>query len=348
LQWGIKRVFAGMSVESAKVVTVDEERLSDPANKQLPLPASVAPVRVMWMYALGIIFCHLVALLAFVPWFYSKTGVVLAILGLYVFGTLGINLCYHRLLTHRGLVCPKWLEHFFAILGVCCLQDTPARWVAIHRQHHQHADEQPDPHSPWVNFFWGHVGWLLVENADLTRGSAVTRYAKDILRDNFYKRLERDGFWMAVVVASWALFFVAGAVIELLMGGSAIEAVQFGSSLLIWGVFVRTVLVWHITWSVNSVAHLWGYRNYETDEDSRNNIFVGLVGAGEGWHNNHHAHPRSARHGHRPWELDFTWSIIRLLMLLGLAKKVILPPHLDGTRSASRLQTHSFAVTPTE
>jgi fatty-acid desaturase len=338
-----------MDVGSAKAAALEEADYRPSASKKLPLPSSTKPVRVVWIYAGGIAFCHLVALLAFVPWFYSKTGVVLAVLGLYVFGTLGINLCYHRLLTHRGLVCPKWLEHFFAILGVCCLQDTPARWVAIHRQHHQHADEQPDPHSPLVNFFWGHIGWLLIENDDLTRRNAFERYAKDVLRDNFYKRLERNGFWMIVVTVSWALFFVGGVLAEFLMGGDAMQAVQFGASLLIWGVFVRTVLVWHITWSVNSVAHLWGYRNYETDEDSRNNIFVGLVGAGEGWHNNHHAHPRSARHGHRWWEIDFTWWIIRLLMVLGLAKKVVLPPHLDaGRRSGSRLQTHSFTVTPTE
>jgi fatty-acid desaturase len=337
-----------MDVRSAKSAAFEEACFTQAANKKLPLPSSVAPIRVVWLYASGIVVCHLVALLAFIPWFYSKTGVVLAILGLYVFGTLGINLCYHRLLTHRGLVCPKWLEHFFAILGVCCLQDTPARWVAIHRQHHQHADQQPDPHSPWVNFFWGHVGWVLIENDDLARRSAFERYAKDILRDNFYKRLERNGLWITVVVTSWALFFVAGAVVELLMGGSTINAVQFGASLLIWGVFVRTVLVWHITWSVNSVAHLWGYRNYETDEDSRNNVFVGLIGAGEGWHNNHHAHPRSARHGHRRWELDLTWAIIRLLMALGLAKKVIIPSHLDGRPSTAQRPTVSFAVTPAD
>src|SRR4249919_4293703 len=120
---------------------------------KFPVPVATRPFRINWFYAGGIIGCHLIALLAVLPWFYSRTGVILAILGLYVFGTLGINLCYHRLLTHRGLVCPKLLEHSFAILGLCCLQDTPARWVAAHRRHHQFADEQPDPHSPRVSFF---------------------------------------------------------------------------------------------------------------------------------------------------------------------------------------------------
>jgi stearoyl-CoA desaturase (delta-9 desaturase) len=114
----------------------------------------------------------------------------------------------------------------------------------------------------------------------------------------------------------------------------------------VWGVFVRTVAVWHITWSINSITHLWGYRNYETDEDSRNNVFVGLISNGEGWHNNHHAHPRSARHGHRWWELDVTWLTIRMMMFLGLAKKVIGPPSNNNSRALIR--THEITVTPSE
>src|SRR5262249_23628040 len=115
-------------------------------------PEACAKGRIDWIYAGSIGGYHLVALLAFVPWFFSWTGVVLAFAGLYVFGTLGINLCYHRLLTHRGLVVPRPLEYAFAILGVCCAQDSPARWVAVHRRHHEHADDRPDPHSPLVNF----------------------------------------------------------------------------------------------------------------------------------------------------------------------------------------------------
>jgi len=139
-----------------------------PLNR-LPTPDSVNFRKIAWIYAVGVIGYHLIALLAFLPWFFSWTGVALAIAGCYVFGTLGINLCYHRLLAHRGFNCPKWLEHCLAILGVCCLQDTPARWVAVHRRHHQYADEQEDSHSPLAGFFWGHMGWLLVENEDLTR-----------------------------------------------------------------------------------------------------------------------------------------------------------------------------------
>ena len=115
-------------------------------------------------------------------------------------------------------------------------------------------------------------------------------------------------------------------------GESRAAALQFGASLFVWGGPLRTVLVWHTTWSVNSVTHLWGYRNYATRDDSRNNLLIGFLAAGEGWHNNHHADPSSARHGHRWWEFDLTWHIIRLLMLLGLATKVALPsPALSAT-----------------
>jgi fatty-acid desaturase len=297
--------------------------------------------RIDWIYASGIVFYHAIALLACLPWFFSSTGLVLALLGLYVFGTLGINLCYHRLLAHRGFAVPNWLEHAFAILGVCCLQDTPARWVAVHRRHHQHADEQPDPHSPLVNFFWGHMGWLLVENKELRRRIVYERYARDILKDPFYVRLERT--WLMVLLLSWLVFFFGGFGVGLALGKSAADAAQFGLSILVWGVFVRTVLVWHITWSVNSVTHLWGYRTYETDESSRNNVLIGFVSNGEGWHNNHHAAPRCAQHGHSWWELDVTWLTIRLLEAIGLARRVVRPsPQLLAASRKTPLMTRNL------
>jgi len=238
------------------------------------------------------------------------------------------------MLTHRGLVCPKWLEHAFAVLAVCSMQDTPARWVAVHRRHHEHSDRQDDPHSPLVNFFWGHVGWMLAENRDLVRLGIYDRYAKDILRDPFYRNMERTPLYPAILLGSWLVFFLGGFAADLLEGGGSLsDALQFGASLLIWGVFVRTVVVWHITWSVNSFAHLWGYRNYETGEQSRNNWIVALISNGEGWHNNHHADSRSARHGHRWWEVDVVYLTIRLLEMAGLARNVCRP----DVRAVARL-----------
>jgi stearoyl-CoA desaturase (delta-9 desaturase) len=308
-------------------------RVASAKAERLPLPAGVAPVRINWFYAGTIAFYHLVALLAFVPWFFSWTGVIVAVLGHVIIGGLGISLCYHRLLTHRGLVVPKWLEHTFAVFGVLSAQDTPARWVAIHRRHHEHADDEADPHSPHVNFLWGHMGWVVTENRELPRLRIFDRYAKDVLRDRFYVTLERTYLYIWINLASWVAFFGAGFIAQLLLGGTAMQAVQFGASLLVWGVFVRTVVHWHATWAVNSVTHRFGYRNYDTDEGSRNHFLVGLLANGEGWHNNHHADPRSACYQHRWWEFDFVYWVIRLLSALGLAHKVAMPsPHLARAR----------------
>jgi len=296
---------------------------SSRAKRQALVPHLAQPLRLVKINAATIAAIHLAALLAFVPWFFSWTGLVVAFLGLYVFGTLGISLCFHRLLAHRSLVCPKWLEHSLAILGLCSVQYTPARWVGIHRRHHEHADEQPDPHRPLAGFLWAHIGWIIYRNRDLTRLELLSRYSKDIIRDPFYARLEQNFRWVWIVLISWLCFFASGCFIELLLRRNVLEAVQFGFSVLIWGVFVRTVLVWHVSWAINSVTHLWGYRNYETSDSSRNNVLIGLLSNGEGWHNNHHADPRSARFGRRWWELDATWLTIRLLSALGLARKVV-------------------------
>ncbi len=289
----------------------------------LPLPIGVCEGRINWRYAFAVGTHHLLALLAFVPWFYSAAGVTLAVIGVYVFGAAGINLCYHRLLTHRSFKCPLWLEHAFALIAVCCVEDTPARWVAAHRMHHHRSDERADPHSPLVNVFWSHMGWLFLENTDLGRNAAYDRYARDIIRDKFYRWIERYVVW--ITLAQSAVYFAAGFLIELAPGGSTIEAVQFGASVWLWGVVVRTIFVWHITWSVNSFSHVFGYQNYETNDNSRNNAFVAIITSGEGWHNNHHAEPNSASNQRHWWEIDLTFLLLRLLVLLGLAWDVQLP-----------------------
>jgi stearoyl-CoA desaturase (delta-9 desaturase) len=130
--------------------------------------------------------------------------------------------------------------------------------------------------------------------------------------------------WVWVNLAQWAVYILVGGGLGWVLGGAA-AALQMSASLLVWGVFVRTVAVWHITWSVNSLSHLFGYRSYETGENSRNNWLVALVSNGEGWHNNHHADQRSAAHGHRWWELDVTYTTIRVLQCVGLAKEVVGP-----------------------
>jgi stearoyl-CoA desaturase (delta-9 desaturase) len=268
---------------------------------------------------------HLLALLACVPWLFSWSGLAWAIAGLYLFGTLGINIGYHRLLTHRGFACPRWLEHALTFLGACCWQGTPMSWVAVHRMHHQHSDQPEDPHSPRASFFWSHMGWFLIYDPALYNFATYDRYARDLFQDRFYKWLERPRVWRTLQRAQWIAFLSGGALAGALYTGSLWGGLQLGLSWLVWGVFVRTVAVWHITWSVNSITHLWGYRSFDTHDDSRNNWLVGLVSNGEGWHNNHHAEPRCAAHGQRWWELDVSYLTIRALELVGLASEVIKP-----------------------
>ncbi len=297
---------------------------SNSTRRRLQRPAGAGP-KIAWRYAGPIAVMHLLALLAFVPWLFSWTGAVLFLVGVYVLGGLGINIGYHRLLAHRSFHCPRWLERFFVVIAVCCMEDAPALWVAAHRLHHKDSDERPDPHSPLVNFFWGHIGWMLFPNSEVRGLNACDRYARDILRDPFYMWLQRGVNVMVVYFVHALLVFLVALGAGIWMTGSTMGGLQFGLSLLVWGVILRTVVVWHITWSVNSLTHMWGYRSYDTGEESRNNWFVALVANGEGWHNNHHAEPASASNWHRWWEFDAMWIVIRGLERVGLAWNVIYP-----------------------
>ena len=283
-----------------------------------PLIIGRAPGRaVHWEYLLPIAGVHVLACLAVLPWCFSWSGVVLTLVGTNVFGTLGINLCYHRLLAHRSLKVPRWLERCLTTIALCSLEDTPSRWVANHRLHHRHSDEPADPHS-------------LFRRVPARRSySLFDRYARDILSDGYYRYLERHPtsiLW--IYMAHAAVFALAGLAVGRISGGDWPHGLRLAASWLVWGVFVRTVLVWHITWSVNSLTHLFGYRTYATDEDSRNNWLVAVLAMGEGWHNNHHHDPASASVQHRWWEFDATYYVILALERLGLATDVIRPRHL--------------------
>jgi stearoyl-CoA desaturase (delta-9 desaturase) len=294
-----------------------------PSSASLPLPDTIIQGKVLWPYAISIGLLHVLALLAFVPWLFSWTGLIVMIVGVHVFGQ-GINLCYHRVLGHKSATLPKWLEHAFVVIALCCLEDTPGRWVATHRYHHNYSDEQSDPHSPLVTFLWAHLGWLVFYNAGTHNIATYRKYAPDVLSDPFYLALEKSFAWIWIYVGHALLFFVVGLAIGWSTGGW-VAGVQFGLSLLVWGAIVRTVVVWHITWSVNSLTHLFGYTNYQTADHSRNNWFVALLTVGEGWHNNHHHDPASASNQHRWWEFDITYYEIKLLEKLGLASNVIAP-----------------------
>jgi fatty-acid desaturase len=276
-----------------------------------------------WMYLGPTLLIHSLALLAFIPELFSWTGVVLVFVGNFVFGSLGVNLCYHRLLTHKGLTVPKKLEHFLATLGVLSLQSTPLVWTAIHRLHHRHSDKPEDPHSPKAGFWWGHMGWVFHDKEGIEE--QVVKMCPDLMRDRFYKRLERKGAVRKLWLIHVALFFGISFIYEGIVTGNLIAALTFATSVVVWGVFVRTIYVWHITYAVNSLSHTFGYRNYETNDDSRNNWLVALVCNGEGWHNNHHQDQRSCKAGHRWFEFDVTYYVIWLMEKSGYATKIVRP-----------------------
>ncbi|HXW25381.1 MAG TPA: fatty acid desaturase [Xanthobacteraceae bacterium] len=299
---------------------------------QSALQAGACPRAIIWRNVRFYLAVHAIAALAFFPWFFSWTGVLVCIASIYLVGMMGIIVGFHRLLTHRSFSCPMWVERTLSILGVSCGQGSPTYWVAVHRRHHHYADQELDPHSPRRGFFWGHVGWAMLKRDDLDPGPLMDRYAKDLRRDPFQAWLVRHDTWVFVMFATWVVYFIAGFGVALLTDQSIASAAQFGLSLLVWGAAVRTVIVLHFAWLVNSVDHLWGYRRYNTPDNSRNNPWLGFLTYGDGWHNNHHADPRSARHGHKWWEIDLAWIAIRVMMALGMAKNPRLPSPLLATR----------------
>ena len=252
---------------------------------------------------------------------FSWTGLAAAVVLYFATGALGVTLCYHRLLTHSSFRCHPWTRYALIVCGCLALQGGPISWVAYHRLHHKESDHEPDPHSPMVvNFLWSHTLWLFWKDPVLPDEQAERAMTRDLLRDKGIERLDRLFFPMNVALGL-ALFAL----------GYAIGGDQGGWSVFLWGFCVRAVVVWHVTWFVNSATHLWGYRNYETSDNSRNSWWVALVAFGEGWHNNHHADQRSASHGRRWFELDQTYWTIRLMQYFGLAWDVVLPRRGERT-----------------
>jgi fatty-acid desaturase len=280
-------------------------------------------LRLDWSRVLAIGGLHVGCLLA--PFYFSWSAVGIALVLLWVGSGLGITLCYHRLLTHRSFTVPKWLEYALTICGCLNWQGGPIQWVGGHRLHHRDSDQPGDPHSPVVDgFAWSHIMWVLYKDNETYKPAEA---AKDLARDPGLVFINK---WFYV-----PQFILAG----LLFGvGYYVGGTNLGLSWVVWGICVRTVVAYHGTWFVNSAAHTWGYRNFETTDGSRNSWWVAALSFGEGWHNNHHAFQRSAAHGLRWYELDVTYMTIRLLSILGLAKNVVLPEpeQLHVTRPRSR------------
>ena len=234
---------------------------------------------------------------------FSWHALIIAILLYWVSVGLGISMGYHRLHTHRSYKLPRALEYFLAVCGTLSLEGGPIFWVATHRIHHQYSDKPGDPHSPHDGAWWSHIGWLLVGESKHNNTKLMAKYAPDLAKDPYYANLNTY-HWVPVVAVS-VLLLVFG-----------------GWPMLLWGTCLRLTFGLHATWTVNSITHMWGNRRFNTRDDSRNNVLIALLTFGEGWHNNHHAHPTSARHGLAWYEIDFSWIQISILKFLGIAKAV--------------------------
>ena len=257
--------------------------------------------RLNWAIAPVMVMFHVGAVAAL--FFFSWTGLFVALFLFWVTGSLGLGICYHRLLTHRSFATPKWFEYFLTICGVAAMEGGPLLWVAIHRKHHQYADKEGDPHSPRDGKWWSHAGWVLVGNVLRQDVATLKRYVPDLAEDKVHVWLTK--YHLAPMAVLAAVLFAIG-----------------GFRLVLWGVFLRTVVGLHATWIVNSAGHIWGSRRFQTRDTSTNNWLVAMVSFGDGWHNNHHAYPVSARHGLKWYEIDFNWYTIWIFELLGLASGI--------------------------
>ena len=263
-----------------------------------------------WIAAAWLLMIHVGAIAA--PWTFSWSALALVVVLHWLCGGIGICLGYHRLLTHGGFGCPRWVRQGISMIGCLAGEGPPLLWVANHRLHHARSDQDGDPHSPRDGAWWSHAFWLAYRVGGRNPTEYYKKWAPDLQRDRFMRSLEYA--FIPLNVALSAVIMGAGYLV-----GSWPLAISW----LVWAVFVRMVFVLHSTWLVNSASHIWGYRNYETRDDSRNNWWVALVTYGEGWHNNHHAHPRMAKHGHKWWEFDLTYQTIRLMRALGMAWDVV-------------------------
>lgn len=258
--------------------------------------------RLNWKIAPVLLLFHAGAVAAL--FFFSWTALFVALFLYWITTGLGLGICFHRLLTHRSYATPKWFEYFLTLCGTAALEGGPMLWVATHRRHHKFADKEGDPHSPRDGKWWAHVGWILFGDALRIDVPTLERYAPDLGEDKFHVWLTKYHLAPALIVA--LILYAIG-----------------GFRLVLWGTFFRTVAGLHASWIVNSVSHIWGSRRFQTRDTSTNNLWVALITFGDGWHNNHHAYPVSARHGMKWHEIDFNWYTIWTFKRLGLASRIL-------------------------
>ncbi len=259
--------------------------------------------------------------MAFTNGYISWLHLGMLIGGWYLTG-LGITIGFHRMLTHRSFEAHPWVRNFWTVMGSLAVEGSPIDWCMVHRKHHQFSDHHGDPHSPHLHddtmlgmlkgAWHSHVGWMF--NANWSRKERL-KYVPDLMNDPVLLSIDRNYY----------LWVTATLVVPAIIGGLASMSLMGAWLGLLWGGLARVCLSHHMTWSINSICHLFGARDFKSSDDSRNNIVFGVLSHGEGWHNNHHAFPTSARHGLKWWQFDLSWIIIRGMQLVGLAWNVKLP-----------------------
>lgn len=263
-----------------------------------------------WANVIWLVILHTGCLAA--PFVFTWEAVVLTLVLHWITGGIGICLGFHRHLTHLSFSTYKPVRWLLAVIGGLAGEGSVIDWVANHRKHHAHSDQEGDPHSPHDGPWWSHVFWLGFWQGPEVHAKHIARWVPDLVKDPVLR-------WIGAMFLP--SHFVFGGLI--IAAGYLYGGWPMAMSFLVWGVFVRLVFVLHSTWFVNSASHMWGYRTYETTDDSRNNWWVALLTYGEGWHNNHHMFPRMAPHGRRWWEIDVTFMTIRLMQWCGLAWDVV-------------------------
>jgi stearoyl-CoA desaturase (delta-9 desaturase) len=263
--------------------------------------------RIDWLRAIPFIALHLAC--AAVLWVGVSPIAIAVAISLYAIRMFALTGFYHRYFSHRAFRTSRAMQFVFALIGASCVQRGPLWWAAHHRKHHKHADTRLDPHSPTVfGFVWSHTGWFL------TSGAFRTDWARIPDLRTYPELRWLDRYDTVVPIALAVLLFGLGS----LLHAVAPSWGTTGGQMLVWGFFVSTVVLFHATVTINSLAHRFGRRRFDTHDNSRNNAWLALLTFGEGWHNNHHFYPGSARQGFRWWEIDLTWYGLKLMSLLGL------------------------------
>ena len=283
---------------------------ADPSDPVSPRPARQQVLAVTFIMVTFHLACFGVLLTG------ASTAAVLIAVAMYVIRGLGITTGFHRLLAHRSFKTSRPVQFALALAGSLAIQGGPLWWVAHHRSHHRDTDTDLDIHSPVTKGFWqAHIGWMMTDGAFNENGAN----SRDLHRYPELKLLQRHYVW--IIVGEIAGMYLLGVLLAALFPAWGTS----GAQILVWGFFISTVFTWHTTFMVNSVCHRWGGRPYDTGDASTNNVLIGVLGFGEGWHNNHHQFPNSARHGLRWWQLDGTWLLLRVLQALRLVWDLKVP-----------------------